>query len=121
MKKVFLLIIVFSLLLLANCTPKVAKSTASSKGTPTSHVSTSQVEAAKTKFPDANMEALNEGYTIYYGVCTNCHEAKTITDFSTEELPGIIERMARKSKLASEKKDAVLKYVIGVKLASVKN
>jgi uncharacterized membrane protein len=115
MKKMVLAVLLFFAFIVLACTPKIAKSTSAS----TSTVSTIQVDAAKTKYPDATMDVLKKGYTIYFGVCTNCHEAKKITDFTTEELPGIIDHMARKAKISAEEKDAVLKYVMGVRLASM--
>jgi mono/diheme cytochrome c family protein len=81
-------------------------------------VSDKELSAAKTKFPDATLEALQKGHGLYNGTCTNCHGAKSITERSEEKWPEIIERMAQKAQLTSEEKDAVLKYVMGVKLAS---
>ena len=118
MKKIILASITFLLIMFTACTPKKVKNTASSNETSTNLVNNAQVDAAKTKFPDATMDALKKGYSIYYGVCTNCHEAKKIADFSVEELPGIIDQMARKAKISAEEKDAVLKYVLGVRLAN---
>ena len=108
-------------LIISACSPKTTTAVATT--TPvasTIDVSSVQVDAAKTKYPDATLDALKKGHDIYYGTCTNCHGAKKISNFSEEELPGIINNMARKAKISAEEKDAVLKYVMGVKLASAK-
>jgi len=109
-------------LIISACSPKTTTAVATTPPVVAStDVSNAQVDAAKIKFPDATMDVLKKGHDIYYGgTCTRCHGAKKITNFSGEELPGIIDNMARKAKISPEEKDAVLKYVIGVKLASAK-
>ena len=107
-------------LIISACSPKTNAAVATTPVVSTTDVSSAQVDAAKVKFPDATMDALKKGHDIYYGTCTNCHGAKKITNFSEDELPGIINRMSRKAKISDEEKDAVLKYVMGVKLASAK-
>jgi cytochrome c5 len=108
-------------IVISACSPKVtAAVTTTTPVVSSTDVSSAQVDAAKTKYPDATIDALKKGQDIYYGTCTNCHGAKKITNFSEEELPEIIDNMARKAKISAEEKDAVLKYVIGVKLASAK-
>lgn len=76
-----------------------------------------QLAAAKVKFPDATEGDMKKGHELYFGTCTKCHSAKTITSISEEEWPSIIDRMAKKAKITPEEKDAVLKYVTGVKVA----
>ncbi len=116
MKKLFFSTCVVAILLIA-CSPKGGKTTAAS--TPAVDPMEAQLAAAKTKYPDATSDQLKKGTLVYYGeACTRCHSAKTITHFSAEELPGIIDNMARKAKISAEDKDAVLKYVMGVRLAS---
>jgi hypothetical protein len=103
--------------LLIACSPKGGKTTAVT--TPAVDPMEAQLAAAKTKYPDATTDQLKKGTLIYYGeACTRCHGAKEITNFSAEELPGIIDNMAHKAKISAEDKDAVLKYVMGVRLAA---
>jgi hypothetical protein len=103
------------------CSPKPAKTVAvSTVPVAGNDVSTAQVDAAKAIYRDATMDALQKGHDIYYGTCTGCHGAKNINNYTTEQLPEIIENMAKKAKITPEEKDAVLKYVMGVKLASGK-
>ena len=119
-KSTSLVFIYITGLVISACSPKATSSTSVNPASSTD-VSSAQVDAAKTKYPDATLDVLKKGHDVYYGdACTRCHGAKKITNFSGEELPGIIENMARKAKISAEEKDAVLKYVIGVKLASTK-
>ncbi len=119
MKKIFCFAIGLGVVVICACSPKNASAVASTVPAPKSDISTAQVDAAKTKYPDAALDALQKGHDIYFGgPCTLCHGPKTITDFSPEELPGIIDHMARKAKISDEEKSAVVKYVMGVRLAA---
>ena len=119
MKKTIFFAALYIGVVISSCSPKTTTAVTTNPVSSTD-ISIAQVEAAKIKFPDATIETLKQGRSLYYGVCTNCHGAKKITNFSADELPGIIDHMARKAKISDEEKDAVLKYVMGVKLASAK-
>jgi nitrate/TMAO reductase-like tetraheme cytochrome c subunit len=102
-----------ALSLLAACKSK--KQTATTSGS----IDSAQLTAAKTKYPNATEAEMKKGNEVYFGAsCTRCHSAKTITEITADEWPSIIERMAKKAKISDEEKDAVLKYVTGVKLAA---
>jgi len=119
MKKIVCFAWVITVVLISACSPKMAPALASTPTAPAPDVNALQLEAAKTKYPDVTADALKKGHDIYFGApCTGCHDAKKITDFSADELPGIIESMSRKAKISAEEKDAVLKYVMGVRLAA---
>jgi hypothetical protein len=77
-----------------------------------------QLIAAKVKYPNATMETLKQGHDLYYGTCTRCHGAKDIATRSEENWPGIIDRMSKKAGITDTEKEAVLNYVMGVKLAA---
>ena len=117
MKQIFFSTCIVACALLIACSPKGGKTTAVTA--PAVDPMEAQLAAAKTKYPDATSDQLKKGTVVYYGeACTRCHSAKEITNFSAEELPGIIDHMAKKAKISAEDKDAVLKYVMGVRLAS---
>lgn len=122
MKKIIPLTALYiGLVAITACNPKTTTAVAARPTVTSADVNSAQVEAAKIKYPDATIDALKKGYDVYYGdACTRCHGAKKITNFGEDELPSIIENMARKAKISAEEKDAVLKYVMGVKLASTK-
>ena len=114
MKKSSIILIAFSVLI--SCKSK-KNATVTSNTNPTEE----HLTAAKKKYPDADMATLNQGHNLYYGAaCTRCHPANDLNFQPIDGLPGIIERMAKKAKITPEEKDAVLKYVMGVKLAAVR-
>lgn len=76
-----------------------------------------QLSAIKQKYPDVSMDKLNNGYGIFTGECTKCHKPKNLYKRKAEEIPDIIDRMAKKAKITDEQKDAVLKYALSVKAA----
>ena len=76
------------------------------------------LSVAKTKFENTSIEQLNAGHDLYFGTCTGCHKAKTITKFPTESWPSIVDDMARKARISDTEKQAVLQYVTAVSLAS---
>ncbi|MEO8762252.1 MAG: hypothetical protein ABI388_11960 [Bacteroidia bacterium] len=120
MKKIICLAVASAIVIISACSPKANKAVAATTPAtpPSSSVTVAQVDAAKTKYPDATLDALKQGYDVYHGAaCTSCHGAKKISNFSAEELPGIIDEMAHKAKISPAEKDAVLKYVMGVRLA----
>lgn len=81
-------------------------------------VSEQLLAVAKTKFENASLEQLSAGHDLYFGKCTNCHGAKKISKFPTENWPSIIDDMARKARISDTEKQAVLQYVTAVSLAS---
>lgn len=78
------------------------------------------VQIAQSRWPDVNAKTLSDGKDLYYnGACVNCHGAKKISRFSEEEWPSIMDRMAPKAQISDAQKDAVLKYVIAVKMSGM--
>ena len=108
-----ILCLVFAITLIVACKSK--KSAASSSPAGPTEV---QLTAVKTKYPNATMETLKQGHSLYYGTCTRCHGAKDIASRSEERWPGIVESMAKKAGISDAEKEAVLNYVMAVKLAT---
>jgi hypothetical protein len=126
-----------ALLIMAAChSTKKTTETASTPATPTPPTSTvttgptvpaksskgiyapgnEELTAILTKYPDATLPVLTEGYQIYIGeACTNCHGAKGIYRIPEKEWPGIIEDMGGKAKLTATQKDALTKFVFSIK------
>src|SRR4051812_17401235 len=105
MKQTFM-IITCVLIFFAACKSK--KNTASAPAaTTTTDPYQAQLAAVNTKFPGTTKETLQQGLALYYGACTRFHGAKEITSRSLEEWPSILDRMAPKSKITAEEKDAV--------------
>ncbi len=75
-----------------------------------------ELTAALTKYPDATLPVLTEGYAVYTGAaCTGCHSPKNIYKRPLEKWPHIIDDMGQKASLTAAQKDALTKYVFAVK------
>ncbi|HRD39431.1 MAG TPA: hypothetical protein PLC65_12425 [Bacteroidia bacterium] len=97
LKSIALVLSGLAIIVACNSTKKSTTSTAVAPATPTTPSTPAvaskpangvyapgevELTAVKTKFPDATIEILKEGYAIYaQGPCTNCHKPKT---FMTE-------------------------------------
>lgn len=67
---------------------------------------------------NASMELLNQGYKLYTaGACIHCHEARDINNFNNSQWGKIIDDMAIKANITIEEKNAVLNYIVSVKIA----
>ncbi|MES2763679.1 MAG: hypothetical protein V4677_15800 [Bacteroidota bacterium] len=75
-----------------------------------------ELTAVLTKFPDATLPVLKEGYLVYTGeACTGCHGAKGIYRIPEKEWPHIILDMGGKAKLTPTQIDALTKFVFAIK------
>ena len=74
-----------------------------------------ELAAIRARYADVSMATLREGYTLYTGVCTNCHMAKSIYARPEDKWKGIIDDMAVEARITPAQKDAVYKYVLAVK------
>jgi hypothetical protein len=79
-----------------------------------------QLTAVKARFPDATMEELKRGQTVYNGPCTNCHGKKDITGYTEDQLLGIVDKMAVKAKITPEEKQALIRFAVGVRATASK-
>lgn len=77
-----------------------------------------ELVARQTKYPDATLDKLKEGYALYtQGPCTNCHGAKNIYAGSDVHWKPVIDNMSEKARLTESQKDAVFKYVMAIRAA----
>lgn len=77
-----------------------------------------ELVAIQTKYPDATLDKLKEGYALYaQGPCTNCHGPKNIYGGSDVYWKPVIDNMAEKALLTESQKDAVFKYVMAIRAA----
>jgi len=77
-----------------------------------------ELATAKTRFPDVSLEQLQQGHTLFYGACTDCHKAKNIKGYNETELSEILDKMAKKAELSKTQHEAVWRYMITVRLAA---
>jgi hypothetical protein len=111
---------ILSAILMTGLVVTACKSKKNVAATTSNGPSESHLTVLKTKIPDATMNDLKTGHSIFYGACTDCHSAKDVTGFTEEQLKKTIDIMAPKAKLAESEKAAVWKYALAVNLASKK-
>lgn len=136
LKSIALVLSGLAIIVACNSTKKSTTSTAVAPATPTTPSTPAvaskpangvyapgevELTAVKTKFPDATIETLKEGYAIYaQGPCTNCHKPKNIYDGSDVHWKPVIDNMAEKAGITAAQKDAVFKYVMAIRAAQTK-
>lgn len=74
-----------------------------------------QVTAVQSRYPDATKEELLRGYEVYSGPCTKCHKTRDLTGFTEQKLMNVIDRMAKRSKITTEEKQALTRFAIGLR------
>ena len=74
-----------------------------------------ELTAIQATYKEVTLQTLTNGYTIYTGACTNCHDAMNIHTRTPEQWQNIIDEMAPRAKLTETQKDAVYKYVLAIK------
>lgn len=78
-----------------------------------------ELSAILPHFKDATLDQLNEGFQLYTaGACINCHKAKNISRYSISEWKHIMDDMAQKAEFNQAQKEAVYRYVLGIKATS---
>ena len=88
----------------AGCFPKAAPAPPA--------VSASGVARAAARWPGVTAEALSMGRDRFLAKCNACHAYPDLPAIAEERWPAIVERMAKKSSLGAEERDAVLRYVL---------
>jgi cytochrome c5 len=106
MKKIFILTALSAVsILLAQCSPKTAKTT----GKPLTKTHDEKLADIKKNFTEAD---LAEGKTIHDSKCNRCHQLKTITNFSMAEWDNILQRMIPKARLNEQQAALVRAYIM---------
>ena len=76
---------------------------------------TAELTALQQTHKDVTMQTLKQGYKLYTGVCTNCHQAQSIYQRPVSKWPEILTAMAKEAKISDAQKDAIYKYVLSIK------
>ncbi len=74
-----------------------------------------ELNAIQVKYKDVTLQTLNDGYTLFTGVCTNCHGTMNIYKRPETAWSSIIDEMAPKAKITNAQKDALYMYVLAIK------
>jgi len=79
---------------------------------PPSALSADQLEAARSRWPDATAEALEEGRQLFLASCDGCHDYPDLAHYSEQDWPEIMQRMGDKSDLSADQTAQVLQFVL---------
>jgi mono/diheme cytochrome c family protein len=64
-----------------------------------------------------DVEALRRGRAVYVTECAACHRLYSPADYSPEQWPGIVARMARRASLAGDQAADLLLYLLAAACA----
>jgi hypothetical protein len=71
-----------------------------------------QAQRAATRWPDATLETLQEGRTLYVARCSACHSLHLPSEYPADKWVGFVEEMASDAKLSAEQKERVIQYLV---------
>jgi len=78
-------------------------------------LSASSVTWASARWPGVTVSSLAGGRELFLAKCNGCHEYPDLSVIGDQRWPGILERMARKSHIDADGRDAILHYVLAVR------
>lgn len=81
-------------------------------GSAPSPLDTMAVEAARTRWPDADAESLESGRQLFLGSCDGCHAYPALAHYEADEWPRIMKRMGGKADLSPEQTEQVLRFIL---------
>ena len=75
-----------------------------------------QLSIATKRWPDATLETLKAGHTIYITKCNTCHGLKSIPTRSEENWLKEISEMAPKAKLTASETETLSRYILSARV-----
>jgi mono/diheme cytochrome c family protein len=88
----------------AGCYPKA--------GPPPVALSANSIASASTRWSGVTASSLSKGHDLFLANCDVCHGYPDLTAIPDERWPNILEKMAKKSHLDAEERDAILHFVL---------
>lgn len=73
---------------------------------------TTDVDRARTDFPDVTLEDLEKGRELYLAKCGACHRLKEPTELTASAWPRAVENMADEAHLGDDERDAIVRYLV---------
>ena len=77
---------------------------------------TSQMATARTG-QSVNLAMLHEGRTLFAHRCIECHTLPVVWRYSSKDWPDIVESMSQRAGLKPAEREAIIAYIIAVRLA----
>jgi mono/diheme cytochrome c family protein len=81
-------------------------------GPPPGALSANSVTTATARWPGVTAATLQGGHDLFLANCNGCHSYPDLTAIAEDEWPSILEKMAKKSHLNGDERDAVLHFVL---------
>lgn len=75
-------------------------------------LSMASAELARSRWPDASLESLEQGRQLFLTNCHRCHSYPDRTAYTAEEWPALVRRMGRKAHLSDAEATLVLRFVL---------
>lgn len=107
MKKIILATAVLSIIVFTAC-----KTTSYATTMKSYEITQQQVDIAKKRWSESDVEKLKKGKSIFTGECTDCHKAFVIEKFSEKKWNHEIDDMSPKAKLTEEQKQNLTYFVL---------
>jgi len=70
------------------------------------------VDAAKTRFPNSNEDAFATGHDLFASRCNGCHNYPDVWKVDDGKWPGVMSRMGSKAGLNDAQSRAVLSFIL---------
>jgi hypothetical protein len=77
---------------------------------------TSQMATAR-KGQSVNLAMLHEGRTLFAHRCIECHTLPVVWHYSSKDWPDIVDSMSKRASLKPAEREAIIAYIIAVRLA----
>lgn len=75
-------------------------------------LSMASAELARSRWPDASPESLEQGRQLFLANCHRCHSYPDRAAYTAEEWPGLVRRMGRKAHISDSEAMLVLRFVL---------
>jgi len=73
--------------------------------------------ATARKGQSVNLAMLHEGRTLFAHRCIECHTLPVVWRYSSKDWPDIVDRMSQRASLKPAEREAIIAYIIAVRLA----
>jgi len=73
--------------------------------------------ATARKGQSVNLAMLHEGRTLFAHRCIECHTLPVVWRYSSKDWPDIVDSMSKRASLKPAEREAIIAYIIAVRLA----
>ncbi len=73
--------------------------------------------ATARKGQSVNLAMLHEGRTLFAHRCIECHTLPVLWRYSSKDWPDIVDSMSKRASLKPAEREAIIAYIIAVRLA----